>query len=56
MAAPDGQHCFMHGTGPKIKMHSPYGRGHYDWIFSLDKRAYFGILTWKQMLIQAKKD
>ena len=32
------------------------GRGHYDWLFSLDKRAYFGILMWKQMLIQAKKD
>ena len=32
------------------------GRGHYGLLLILDERAYFGILTWEQMLIQAKKD
>ena len=25
------------------------------WPLSLDKRAYFGISTWKQMLVEARK-
>ena len=31
------------------------GRGHYDWPFSLDKRASFGILTWNKCWFRLKR-
>ena len=47
--------CTVRGPKHNALATGHMGRGHYGWLLSLDKRASFGISTWKQMLIQIKE-